>query len=309
MSYRAKQRVAEYMKEAEADRKRIDKVSTKITDALAKKGDVDKCIAAVNDRLAKIHAATDDAPSTIPDGATLICDTTAWQTGCGTPAVFVSNTAFSAIAPCGDPATAETQALQDLVSKKPYSGSTEIDAWAKQVDTAIAARDKAIASLKMPGVIAAMSNQCDATALESFVDETTGNHRQLEAVTCNVTLTWADATGKILGRLKATGRGKPPDSARNASTLSESEMTSANEESQSNALADGWTQVQKRIDAINKKGGAAPKSAAPAPAAPAPKSAAPAAPKPAAPATKPTTPAPKPAAPKPPGPAPKANPF
>ncbi len=305
MSYRAKQRVAEFTKEAEVDRKRIDKISVKITDALAKKGDVDKCIAAVNDRLAKVHAAKDDAPAAIPEGATLICDTTAWQTGCTIPTVFASNTAFVTVEPCGDPASTETQALQDVSSKKPYSGSTEIDGWAKQVNTAIAARDKAIASLKMPGVIAAISNQCDATALESFVDETTGNHRQLEAYTCKVTLTWTDPTGNSLGRLKATGRGNPPDTARNASTLSESEMTSANLESQNKALDDGWTQIQKRIDAVNKKGGTVPKSAAPAPAAP--KSAAPAAPKPATPAPKPTTPAPKPttSAPKPPPPAPK----
>ena len=303
LQYQARTRLNEYTKQREVDSKRVDKVFAKLTEAQQQKGGVEKCVTTMNERLAKVHAAKDDPPTSIPEGAALVCDSTDWQTGCHTPSVFASNTAFSTATPCADPAVTERQKLELLSSTKPYPGDSKTDAWIQDVNATIAAHKTAQALLKPPGGIAALSSECTATALESFVDNSSGIHRQLEASTCAVSMTWVDASGNIMGRLKASGHGSPPSSARGAATLSESEMDSANAESQRNALEDGWAQIQKRIDVVNKKAGAAPKGVAPpkSPAvAPAPKAHSPA---PAAPAPKsptPTVPAPKSPAPQPP---------
>jgi hypothetical protein len=266
--YKARAKFAEYNKTYKEAQATLTAASTKLDDALLQKGGIDACVASVNSRLAKIHAAKDDPPTAIPDGATLVCDSTSWQSaGCSTPTAFLNNTAFSPIAACTDPSAAELKALNDLNTSKPYASDTDTaDAWSKKVDAAVAAHQTALATMKNPGVIAATSFQCDVTPLESFVDNTNNTHRQLEANTCQVTLTWADATGNILGRLKATGHGSPPDTARKSSTLSDSELTDANVASQHDGIENGWAELQKRIDFVNKKAGStAPKTPSAAP--------------------------------------------
>jgi hypothetical protein len=294
LQQRARARAAEFSKQYSADSDKIAAIEKRANETRVDRTSIDRCIASVNDKLAKAHGAKDDAPAAIPSHASLVCDTTSWQTGCRTPTVFAQNSAFDASALCAEQAGDELHTLEELLAKKPYPRDAGIDKWGKDVDAAIAKLTAARAKQGAPDMVAALTSACEATALESFVDNSTGARRQLEANTCQVAVTWVDAAGNVVGRLKATGHGKPSDASLKAFTLSDSEMDAANDESERNAIDDGFAQVQKRIDQINnKKGGSPSKPTAPSPA-PASKPAAPA--KPAAPPSKPAASS-KPAAP------------
>lgn len=291
LRYKARSAISNYHSTYEADQKRIDDISAKLTAGQTPTGH-NACVKSVSDKIAKTKDAKPPPPKTIPTGAALVCATDGWDRSCSLPDPLTKNGVFAPAVPCNDATGAALTKLQQLSSDKPYAGSgdSQIDPWAKKVDAALAEFKTADAAAKAPDTVAVMTASCTTTALATFNNNSTGEQRILEANSCEVAVIWVDASGSFVGRVSANGSGKPSASDLAAPTLDETQLNAANAESERNALNDGWTQLAKRLDTMKKGGTPAPGPAAP----PAP-----------GPATPPKAPTPPASTPKPPASTPK----
>ena len=289
VAYRARSAIREAGSSYAENETKIAKVDTKVA-AVTTAPNHEACVKAVSDRIAKASGSKAPAPKSLPVGAPLVCEGTSWEAGCALPQPLIDSGAFAANKACSDSTAPALEKLRGLSLGKPYpsSDTKDIDKYAKDADAALADL-KAADTAKAPDVIAVATSACTPTPVATFNNTATGEQREIDAFSCEVSVVWVDTSGNVVGRVAGTGSGKPSASYTSQGTLDETQLAAANSESRGAGILDGATQAAKRLEVL-KKGGSVPPSTPGAPAGPPKTPTAPAAPPKAA--TPPKTPAP-----------------
>jgi hypothetical protein len=251
----SKARFALYQKH----RARIDEAVESAQDAKAQPG-VDRCNADVKKRILAVrdlpektkppaspiptaHFACDDGGEAPTGTVSGICDVPK-----GVQRASLIDTPFCH----ADSAEARAELDRLITSDKPWGGvgqETRIEDWEEKVEEAIEKIEKADAKVKPPPVLAVGGGACHTYVAATFVSDRTGEKREVVGYDCDVTLSWVDAKGSVLGEMRASGRGKPDAAVVAAQTLQEPAILESNRNAQNRALDDAWTKLGKQLDA------------------------------------------------------------